>query len=221
MQKFMLLGALGAILCGSLSAQVINVSRPGWGVFPGSALVYNPFVVSGATINDYIQGGCVASVGTSETSSVFYASASFDGQITGGPSISATPPSSTAVRTETYNRATGTGPVSTTLTVRGAPSTFINRSGSGYRGVANASVSTNCPAFAAIQASCQVRGVQPPANPIIMTLPVTGTVTNLPGQNFWWVVMYASSNTSGTMSGSNGILKMFAMCDGSGSVTLN
>ncbi len=217
MKKHTLVGAIAALLCGSLTAQ-INIPSPGWTVFPQSQLVYNPFFVAGAGPNDFIMGGCVAQVGTSITGSFVNANASFQGFITGGPQITGGC-SALAVRTESYSRS-GTGTVSTTLTASANPASFIVRVGAGYRGVANATVSANCPAFAPVQASCQVRGVQPPQGPILMTLPVTATAT-VAGQSSWWIAMYAASNTTGTMSGTNGQLQMNAICDVNGTVVLN
>lgn len=213
-----LVASLALLLGSTLAAQQITVTRTGWSVNPQSQIVNNTFFFPGVGPNDFIMGGCVLTVGTSETNSFVYGNASWQGQSQSGPQIAGGGPQVSVARTETYTRTTGAGNVTTTLTAQGNPASFCFRQGS-YRGVANATASARCPSFL-VTASCQVRGVQPPAFPVLMTVPQTASVT-LGGQNSWWVIMGASADCTGTISGTNSVLQMNAICDCSGTITLS
>lgn len=215
----LLVAAFAALLGGNLVAQQITVTASGWTVWPASNLQTPVFSAGGLTPTDYIFGGLVAWIGTSTTGSYVNANASWAGNSVSGPQFGIVVPPTTVSGTESYTRS-GTGGVVANLTAECNVAAFCNRTGTGYRAVANASVSVGCPTFGPLQAICQVRGVPPPAFPLLMTVPQSGSA-NLPtGQNSWYVVMYASADCSGTMSGTSA-LDMNALAHAYGTITLN
>jgi len=215
----LLVAAFAALLGGSLVAQQIQVSRSGWSVTPGSSLLSTNFFVNGTTASDYIAGGLVVQVGTSETGSYVYSSTSWTGNTVSGPQFSGGAGPLTATATESYARTNGTGGVQANLAAQCNQQSFVYLQGSGYRAAANASVSVSCPTFGPLQAVCKARAF-PGQVPLTMTFLQSGSA-NLTGQNSWWVAMSASGDCNGSMSGTNGLAQLNAICEASGTIILN
>ncbi len=221
MNRHFLVSSLAALLCGGLSAQQIIVANQTWVVIPGQQQINTPFFTSnGANPGGFITGTCLTEVGTSTTNSFFQANVSLTGVMQGGPAFNGGTPTQTAAATEQYVRLAFNGVVTTSLSTRMSPASFINQSGTGFNAVANASVSVSCPAFGPLTTSCQANCVPGSGGLFLSTAPMSATATRS-SINFWSVTMSATAGVTATMSGTNGLVQVSAICDVSGGVRLN
>jgi len=220
MNRFTLSCAVAALLAGSLAAQQIQVSATSaWTVNPGSSLTSTSFFFG--TSPDQIQIGLVTECGTSATPGAHtVANATFHGD-TSGPTVSGSAPTQIDQASEHYTHLpfSSTGHVTCNLNADAdTAASGVSHTGTGYRGVANASLTVTCNAYS-LTASCRALGSTSNTPPLLMTVPQSGFFSN-GGQANWFVAMDSRADANGSVTGVTS-LTMVAACIAYGIVTLN
>jgi len=217
--RFPLSCAVAALLAGSLAAQYnqidIVIPTGAWTVVPAYSVTYASFYLPGGP-GLIVQGGVETMIGTSVSPNYFTkASGAFWGNFPGGGVL----PTQTDAGTETYTHGVGFGTVTCSLNAYAHSNSHATHQGSGFRGVANASVAVSCPSYS-LTASCQARGVLPPAIALLMSAPESATAT-VGGINSWWIAMSSTADVNAAVTGQNAQLDLAALCVVDGGVMLN